>query len=107
MLDTQNLVPSFLGARGIKSAIGLFFKVVYFEARVMELSTNVLEPNIRLFVIYAKLNSSLFGARWFKSTKGLIFKMLNFNARLIQLFTYVLELKIFCFYIDNNYLLAI
>ena len=48
LLNRQNWIPSPLGARGVKSAIGLIFKMVNFKARVMKLSRYVIGLNIRL-----------------------------------------------------------
>ena len=44
-----------IGARGVKSSIGLIFKSINFEARVMKLSKNVLWLNIRLFCQIGKI----------------------------------------------------
>ena len=96
----QNLIPSPLGARGVKSAIGLIFKRINFEARVMKLSTNVLWLNIRLFCQIGKIKfpPALPAGGGVKSAIGLIFKMVNFEARVLKLYTHVLGLNIrlFC-----------
>ena len=49
--------PPALVLGGIKSAIGLIFKMVNFEARALKLYTYVLGLNIRLFSKKAKIIS--------------------------------------------------
>ena len=80
---------------GVKSAIGLIFKMLNFEARAPKLYIHVLGLNIRLFCQLGQIKfPPPLVLRGVKSAIGLIFKMVNFEARAPKLYTYIMGLNI-------------